>query len=194
MGTQPLPEAIGGPAVLLDKQRTLCNNEQYAGLPAQEGEGNAMREKKKWRQAAELPMKWHKFLIQFPLWAIPVIFIVMGLILMTGYIYGDSAAQMYADNNGLRVCDIIVGLCSVGIGVYAVFVRYALVGLKAGAPKKLSLLFLLNGAFALVQALLMWLIMGTSLGADVALSLVGCVLMVCIHRVYYGKRAHLFVN
>ncbi len=145
-------------------------------------------------ETADMPMKWHNFLIYFSLWATPITFLVMGLTTMTGYIYGDAAAQMYADYKGLRVGDILLGLCSIGIGVYALFVRSALANFKKGAPKKLNVLYILNTAFALLQALLTLVILGGSMGDQALTSAIGCVIAIGINSVYCGKRAHLFIN
>lgn len=145
-----------------------------------------------------MPMKWHKFLIYFGLWLGGISYALNGLGLVTGGAYGStgvSAQQVYTVFPNLKPVDIILGLAAIVIGVMLIVVRFDLAKFKQNAPKKLLILYGVSAVFALVYPLL-----GSAVTTLSFMelwnpgTLVGGILGIVINKVYYGKRAHLFVN
>ena len=149
-------------------------------------------------ESTPMPMKWHKFLIYFALWLSGIGNALTGLGLVTGGAYGStgvSAQQVYTVFPNLKPVDIILGLAAIVLGVMLIVVRFDLAKFKQNAPKKLLILYGVSAVFALVYPLL-----GSAVTTLSFMelwnpgTLVGGILGIVINKVYYDKRAHLFVN
>ena len=146
------------------------------------------------------PLKWHKFLIYFALWAGAILNAVQAIRSMTGGNYlevGMTGEEVYQRFSGLRTVDMVAGLLLLAIAAYGIYVRFQLAGFKIGAPAKLTVLYIALAAYNLIYSVLACNAMNVELSAvssNLVGSMIGSVLMVVINRVYYNKRMELFVN
>ena len=121
----------------------------------------------------EFPMKWHKFMIYFALWANAVIYILNGLVL-----FSLTSSSPIAG---------ILGLIFLGIAVWAIYVRFQLAGLRTGAPKKLLIWMIVSVAMGLLSAI--------GNGDSQAIpAVIGSISYAVWNWRYYSSREELFVN
>ena len=150
------------------------------------------------QQTPEFPMKWHKFLIYFSLWAGAVISLINAATYFLGLHYGESVQMVYAVYPGLSILDKLMGIVCLGILVFTVMTRFALAGYQAKGPKMLMVVYALNAVMSIVYVLLASMVSGLPLGdlmgSDVIGSLIGSAAMIFINRDYYNKRAALFTR
>lgn len=150
-----------------------------------------------------LPMKWHKFLVYFALWASAAFSVISGILTITGAQYEGYAELVYAFIPGLRVADLAYGVVQLGIAVLGFIVAYKLLKFKRGAPKLLTIFYVLS-VIASVLYVAATLIILLNYGADISdmastlattfSSIAISIAMIIANHVYYKKRAHLFVN
>ena len=144
------------------------------------------------------PMKWHKFLIYFSLWAGALLTISDGCTLLNGLHYGGNAEQVYRYFSSLRSVDCTFAVIYFGIAAFMIYTRFQLAGFKQGAPGKLTLLYILQLIITLAYGLIVSNIVGMSfseaMGETAITSLGSSIAMIFINRSYYGKRDYLFVN
>ena len=121
----------------------------------------------------EFPMKWHKFMIYFALWANAVINIINGLVFFSLTTSSPIAG--------------ILGLIFLGIAVWAIYVRFQLAGLRTGAPKKLLIWMIVSVAMGLLSAI--------GNGDSQAIpAVIGNISYTVWNWRYYSSREELFVN
>lgn len=145
-------------------------------------------------------MKWHKFLVYFALWANAILNVIMGILSLTGSKYGAYKDMVYAYLPQMKAPDLVYGILLLVVAVLAVLTAVNLLKFKAKGPKLLTLLYIVSLAVAIIY--IAWVMIALSgYGADmssdigsVAGSIAGSILMIIINKIYYGKRAHLFVN
>ena len=148
------------------------------------------------------PLAWFKFLIYFALFASGVLNIIAGFLSLTGGKYGIFAEAYYRYFDGLQIVDIIVGLASIALGVFAIYVRFRLAKFCADGPKMLFMLYIGAAAINVLSALLTVIIVNASTyGANVSIdytsvitTIAVSVVMVAVNNVYFKKRAFMFVN
>ena len=140
------------------------------------------------------PMKWHKFLIYFLLWLGGIANILSGLVQLSGSQYGVDAAQVYAYYNGLQSIDLVFGVMCIGLGAAQIVARFKLARFKAVGPKLLLATYLGAAAFNLLYPVVASAVTGLALSEllDVG-TVIGNVLMFFLNRIYYSKRAQMFV-
>lgn len=146
------------------------------------------------------PLKWHKFLVYFGLWAGAVINLISGISTMLGSQYGESADLVYRAIPGLRIIDIIYGLALLGIAATGVLTALKLLKFKKDAPKMLLYLLIASAVAGLLYSVVGAAILSAR-GGDVSSvissavgSVAGSAAMIALNRTYYKKREHLFVN
>ena len=148
----------------------------------------------------DMPMKWHKFLIYFSLWASMVMNVLNAFMMFNGSQYGgESEARMvYNYFDGLKGLDIFMGVAFIVMAVFAIVTRFSLAKYQAKGPKLLMAAYALNAALPLIYLLLASGIIGMELGqvmdSSTISSIVTSVVMIFANRTYYNNRAHLFVN
>ena len=135
-------------------------------------------------QTPEMPMKWHKFLISISLW----VAVLVNLGNAGTYFSFASMYGIYA------VC----GAVMLALSVFSVVVRFALARFKSNGPKLLVILNICTGAVGIVFPLMESLSSGYPLSSMITSTnvsqMVVCFAMAALHRMYYGKRAHMFKN
>ena len=148
-------------------------------------------------QGSMLPMRWHRFLLILLLFA-GVLNIIGGMLQLQGYHYASEGLDpktVYAAFPTLKIADLMYGIASIALGAFAFAVRSRLKNLCVDAPKLLITFFIATTVVSLIYRLWAFSIMGAS-AADPSTfsSILGCVVAVVIHSIYYSKRKHLFVN
>ena len=167
-----------------------------------EGEKKRMDENTK-------PLKWHKFMIYFSLWAGAVLALINSVSFFTGSVYGEYGRGVYQLFPLMQWIDIAYALALIAVAVYSIYTRFQLAGFRKDAPRKLLSLyaagFIMNLAYVLCSAVIMtkrlidlgypdaaekvWYFVGRSFW-----DLLPIVIMLLINKKYYGKRKELFVN
>ena len=177
----------------------------YARLEAAAArlEASAFGEDDRWgsvpesRGAEIYPMKWHKFLIYFALWAGAVLNLISGAQM---FFMGINAgnAWLYEMTSGLRALYIVSGIFMIAIGVFQIFTRSALARFSRLGPRMVVWLYASLVILNALEILMAWLLFGVPLNylltADVWFYLIEGVLMTWANQVYYRKRAALFIN
>lgn len=148
------------------------------------------------------PMKWFKFLIYFLLFASAVLNVISGLGQITGSVYADAAegitAQMVYDVfPGLKPIDIFVGIMTIGLGVFAIVVRFFLAKYKKVAPTLLLFLYIASCAINVIYCIAVLLVVPdmflTAISQMISSTIVS-VIMIIVNKVYFDKRKELFIN
>ena len=133
------------------------------------------------------PMKWHKFLFYFQLFAAAL-----------GSLYN---AVVCCRMGFLGLCTFgpwnviyaIAGVICVVLAVWAIYVRFRLAGFRRTGPKMYLLFLAINCVFQVLNLVI-------AFGGDITTtssavgSVVSSVLMLVLTNIYYKKRAELFVN
>lgn len=148
----------------------------------------------------DMPMKWHKFLIYFALWASMVVNALNAFLMLTGAQYGSEydARMVYNYFDGLKGLDTFMGVLFVAMAVFAIVTRFSLAKYQAKGPKLLMAVYGLNTTLSLLYPLLASgvtdLPLGQLMDSSVISGLVTSIVMIFANRTYYNNRAHLFVN
>lgn len=148
-------------------------------------------------QADEYPMKWHKFLIYFALWAGAILNGVSGISTLFSCFGGEYAA-VYDIYPALLGLDVFGGLCLIGIAVFQIITRNALARFSRKAPQMVVWLYASTVILSVLQVVAVWLVSGVGLSyvmtPDMWVILIEGALMTWANQVYYRKRASMFVN
>lgn len=131
-------------------------------------------------QPVEHPMKWHKFLIYFSLWASAVINLLQGINMISYTSY--------------HVLNGVYGVVLIVIAVMCIVTRFALAGYKANGPKLLTTMYVVSAIASLVFSLLVGSINGTSMDSTVISNVASSLVWAFVNRSYYAKRSDLFIN
>ncbi|MBO5701787.1 MAG: hypothetical protein J6S71_05060 [Clostridia bacterium] len=145
----------------------------------------------------DLPMNWYKFLIWIALWISAAVNIMFGVQYISG---GAQTEEMLAAFPILSTIDLFYGVLTVGMGVLALFTRFALANYKKNAPKLIVGLYayglvislgynavvlgITSSAYEPVDLIITMMSVGTSVIINAIF--VGC------NYVYFKKRKRLF--
>ena len=153
-------------------------------------------------QFGGMPMKWHKFLVYFALWASGILNILTGFFTLSGGQYEGDAEKVYYVFRGMKTLDTVYGLVVIVIGVLLLFTAYRLLKLKTGAPKLLLACLAITAVVSIAYS-----VMATNeihsvlrnadtseITASAIGSAIGSAVSFVLHMIYYKKRNHLFVN
>jgi len=148
---------------------------------------------------AQHPMKWFKFLIYFALWFGAVINIISAISYMSGGQYAGQAGRVYAMYPAMRVVDIALGVFTLALGIFGIVVRFRLAKFRKNAPSMLITLYLLSLIPSLLYPVATTLVTGISTFDAQVISqmvgqVIGVVIVVICTKIYFKKRAYLFVN
>ena len=151
-----------------------------------------------YQSADDYPLKWHKFLIYFSLWASAITNAIQGLSAITGMPYGADSETIYRYFPQLRSVNVVMGFALIALAIYTIFVRFQLAGFRRGAPQKLVGLYIafivFDVAYLLITAATTGLSVGELIDSQYVGAIVSSAVMAGINRVYYGKREALFIN
>ena len=143
------------------------------------------------------PMRWYWFLVHIALVFSSFMNIWSGYQLFMGVSYGgrEAAAKIYEMYDGMQVVDMTYAALLIMLGFLALYVRSQLYHYKRSAPRKLLLLYAMNGLVALYYSVGVSQVTGISLmDTDILYVIPGMVVMIIINKIYFGHRKHLFVR
>ena len=149
----------------------------------------------------QLGMKWFHFLIYFVLWANAAILILSSLSYFTGGIY-ESPSQVYTQYPALQLIDMLYGAAMCCFGVFCIITRSKLAKFKVGAPNLVYVFYIFGNIVLPIAYNVIALIAIGSVGDVIPTltdpymigTIVGTIIVVALNKVYFNKRAHLFVN
>ena len=133
------------------------------------------------------PMKWHKFLIYFQLFAAALVGLYNAVVCFRMVFLGVGTFGPW------NVIYAIAGVICVVLAVWAIYVRFRLAGFRRNGPKMYILFLAINCVFQVLNLVI-------AFGGDITTtssavgSVVSSVLMLVLTNIYYKKRAELFVN
>ena len=148
---------------------------------------------------APLPMKWHKFLIYFALWAGAILNGISGIQTLSNALNPNSLMWgLYGLSTGLRAFYIVSGVFSFGLGVFQICTRMSLARLSRRGPRmavwNYALSFILNALTILLASVLFGMPINALMDWSMWLILIEGALMTWANQVYYRKRAAMFVH
>ena len=149
---------------------------------------------------APLPMKWHKFLIYFALWAGAILNGISGIQMLSGALHTDNLMLwgLYGLSAGLQAFYIVSGVLQIGLGVLQICARMALARLSRRGPRmavwNYALSFILNALTILLASVLFGMPINALMDWSMWLILIEGALMTWANQVYYRKRAAMFVH
>ena len=144
-----------------------------------------------------LPMTWHNFLTVVLI--IGGIFnILYGITYLFGGQYarqGTSADLVYSVFPAIKTCDLIYGICTIGLGVFMFYVRNRLHGFCQNGPAMLLRMYGISLILGILYAVCVSAIIGQSaFDASSVGPIIATLILIFANRTYYAKRAALFVN
>ena len=148
---------------------------------------------------APLPMKWHKFLIYFALWAGAIVNGISGIQMLSNALNPNSLMWgLRGLSTGLRAFYIVSGVFSFGLGVFQICTRMSLARLSRRGPRmavwNYALSFILNALLILLASVLFGMPINALMDWTMWMILIEGALMTWANQVYYRKRAAMFVN
>ncbi|MBQ6774314.1 MAG: hypothetical protein IJP48_09680 [Synergistaceae bacterium] len=96
------------------------------------------------------PLKWHKCMIYFLLWAGAAVSLIEALVLLSG----ANKGLVYLMYPSMQSIDIAYSLVLIALSAYQVYTRFQLAAFKRGAPRKLLLVYLAGPAALLLYMLI----------------------------------------
>ena len=147
-----------------------------------------------------LPMKWHKFLIYFALWAGAILNGISGIQMLSGALHTDNLMLwgLYGLSAGLQAFYIVSGVLQIGLGVLQICARMALARLSRRGPRMIVWTYasavILNVLVIFLASILFGLPINILMDWTMWLILIEGALMTWANQVYYRKRAAMFVN
>ncbi|MBE5734798.1 MAG: zinc ribbon domain-containing protein [Clostridiales bacterium] len=180
---------IGEPEVSTAEQTQQVENQQVALSQEQ-------------NQKIVYPMKWWKFLVYFLLFASAIFNVIGGIEQLTGSIYeekpGDGMIELvYSAFPALKPIDVILGLLTIALGVFAIFVRQSLYKFKAIGPKLLLLLYAFSCLINVIYCISVFAIVpeiAKEMITDFVSTIVVSVIMIIVNNNYFNTRKELFIN
>lgn len=148
-------------------------------------------------QVYDMPMNWYKFLIFFALFFSAVMNIINGISTMAGAQYGGAfgASFVYAVFPGMRVLDILFGICCFGVSALDIVTRMKLAAFKKDGPKFITFIYLVNMALTILYVLIASIVIKSFAGsANLIINIAVSIGMIIANKIYFDKRAHMFVN
>lgn len=148
----------------------------------------------------EFPMKWHKFMIYFSLWAGAVISLVNAWIYFTGSHYGDAsdARMVYAFYKGLKPVDVLFGILMLASAVAYIVARFKLAKLQRSGVKMVVALPVIMAVLSIGYILAASGVTGLSVGelmdSSSVGSLVGAIALAFYNKRYYAERDAILVD
>ncbi len=147
----------------------------------------------------QIGMKWHKFLIYFGLWLSALSYLGLAFSVMTGAHYGGSVELVARRFPGVRVVDIIYGICLLALAVGVIIARFRLAKFDWNGVKMLKIFYVapvvLSVLYAILASATTGLALSEMLDTQTLISnIASCVIGLWVANVYYGKRKFLFHN
>lgn len=143
-------------------------------------------------------MKWFKFVIYAQLFLSAAASLLNAFALFTGASYGDSADLVYTFYSGLRAVDILFAIIYVALAGAAIYVRMRLAKFRRDAPSLYLMFLAASLAAQILYAVFVMVVIGISpidmFDISTVTSTITTVVLIVANKVYFERRAHLFVN
>lgn len=143
------------------------------------------------------PMKWYNFVIWVQLFVSALVSLYNAVQFFTGAQYGEGSADLVYlfYGNGLKILDIVMGICSVICIGWAIYARQQLRHYKRQAPMVYIVYLGFNAATVIVYVVCFSVIVQEFLlDATNMINLVTNIVMIVLNVVYFQKRSSLFVQ
>lgn len=156
--------------------------------------------------AAAQKLGFYKFIIYFQLFAVMAFYFFMAVLMFTGAYWsmtgGVSAQDIYSAYPDMVIADYTYGILLIGLGVYALCVRFWLAQFRSyalmtyvmlyGAATILSFLYIVCQYLCtneMVDPVIYW----ASVLPSIVSSLIAAAIWITISCIYFNKRKSLFV-
>lgn len=146
---------------------------------------------------------WHKFIVNFSLFAAAAINILRSIAIISGYKYGGSANKniVYQRIGNLQLVDTWLIIFYTCMAFGAIYVRQCLAKFETKAPKKLNILMIVNSAlnllFYFIELAVLYKYVDVqytgNMFQNVFINIIATVILVIVNSIYYKKRKFLFV-
>ena len=145
--------------------------------------------------ANDLPMNWYKFLIYVALFLGAIANVFTGFQMLTGGHYEGMSSWVYLYYPSLKTLDMVIGIASIGLAVFAIVVRQKLANYQSDGPKMLMILYVGSVLISVIYLIMVMGIVGGDIDSSTMIpSLAVSVVMIIVNKIYFDKRQHLFVN
>lgn len=138
---------------------------------------------------------WYKFQIYFGVWLSAAWYIYNGVLSMSGISYsedGMNADMVYAMYKGLSECDVFYGFFNILLGIYAVFVRFALAGKKKNAPLMLSVMYTTDIFLLFLYAVGVAVTTGAQIFESTLILIALPLILIIVNSIYFSSRKQMF--
>ena len=140
---------------------------------------------------AGMPLRWHKFLVYFALWAEALLLMVEGLRMLSR---NNTALGLSPAADALALMNAFTSLCMFGIAFLQLFACWELAHFRRNGPRLLLWANVAPLAYCLVALAALWLIVGEVMPGNVFIAMFAQLLLAVCNRAYYRRRAAMFVN
>ena len=147
------------------------------------------------------PLKWHKFLIYVALWLTALSCIIGGArIILLGLT--EHADNPFLQHPAIKTLNVVYGVIFIAYAVYNIYVRYQLARFRKDAPKKLLLTYVLYPVLEEAYGPIALLVIGApasvifnarTVGRIIG-AVIGTAILYIPTKIYYNKRAALFIG
>lgn len=155
-----------------------------------------------------MPMKWHKFLVYFSIIFGAILNLFTAMSYFTGSVYemeGVDASSVYSVLPAMKIVDMAYAIATVLFVVFSVCIWWQLKGFKVNAYKLVPIMYLVGSLIGILYQVFSIVVMIATVGIEntsglsgvigsIVFSAIMCVVMVVCNKIYYDKRASLFVN
>ena len=148
----------------------------------------------------KMPMKWHKFLVYFALWAGALLSISTGVQAFLGTHYGEYKDEVYRLMPNLKTVDLVYFIACICCALFTFTTAVFLLKYKSAGPKMLIAMYGLNCAVEIIYIIAASSVV-SSFNSAVDLSdmrrqaitaIISAIFMMIVNKIYYGKRDYLF--
>ena len=155
--------------------------------------------------AAQMPMKWFKFLIYFSLWGRFIIYNFTAMSVMSGSRFFGYADTIYSLFPGQSIIDFVYGIGCILIGIYTLVTRFRLAQFFRNASKMLYGVYFLDIIFSLfyliatasITLIPFAQLSDTPMMGQIAMQMVchiiAAALLLLVNMIYFRKRREMFV-
>lgn len=156
---------------------------------------NIYKETMQLAKEQNIGMKWYQFIIYLPLLIGAILNIFMSLSFITGTRYLNNTNAVYATYNGLQAIDIIYGLISIGISIWALTIYVHMKKFRTKAPQYTNIYLIIRTAITAIYSIAFIGITGVadSFSSDLV-SVVVWISMIIYNKKYFAERESFFVN
>jgi len=147
-------------------------------------------------------MKWYKFIVYIQLYAMAFLNLLTAMRFVTGAQYGNDStgapvAEVVYDyyGKGLKVIDTGIGIVSILLALFYIFVRIQLKNFRRQAPGLYITALAAGAGVNILYIVAVMIYTGQNLiQANMVSSIAGSVVIAVLSYIYFQKRQSMFVN